>query len=57
MGADYEAMLKDALDVIPENTPQKEARLAEMVKAESAGAVPAYSRQIRWFGRRPGQAN
>ena len=57
VGADYEPMLKDALDVIPENTPQKEARLAEMVKAESAGAVPAYSRQIRWFGRRPGQAN
>ena len=49
VGADYEAMLKDALDVIPENTPAKEARLAEMVRAEPS---PAYQKQIRWIGRK-----
>jgi epoxyqueuosine reductase QueG len=45
VGADYEAMLKDALDAIPENTPEKEARLAAM----SPDPEP---RQIRWIGRR-----
>jgi ferredoxin len=49
VGADYEPMLKDALDAIPENTPQKEARLAAMAAAEPS---PAYQRQIRWIGRR-----
>ena len=49
VGADYEPMLKDALDAIPENTPQKEARLAQMVASEPA---PAYQRQIHWIGRR-----
>jgi epoxyqueuosine reductase len=48
VGADYDAMLKDALDAIPENTPAKEARLAEMVRAEPP---PAYQKQIRWIGR------
>jgi epoxyqueuosine reductase len=48
VGADYEPMLKDALDAIPESTPQKEARLAKMVAAEPS---PAYQRQIRWIGR------
>jgi epoxyqueuosine reductase len=48
VGADYDAMLKDALDAIPENTPQKEARLAAMTAAEP----PAYQQQIRWIGRR-----
>ena len=52
VGADYEAMLKDALDVIPENTPQKEARLAAMVAADGAAPSPAYLRQIRWIGRK-----
>ena len=52
VGADYEAMLKDALETIPENTPEKEARLAAMVAAESAGSVPAYERQVRWIGRK-----
>ena len=46
VGADYEPMLKDALDAIPENTPQKEARLAAMVEPS-----PPYQRQIRWIGR------
>jgi epoxyqueuosine reductase len=49
VGADYEPMLKDALDAIPENTPQKEARLAAMAAAEPS---PVYQRQIRWIGRR-----
>jgi ferredoxin len=49
VGADYEPMLKDALEAIAENTPQKEARLAQMVAAEPS---PAYERQIHWIGRR-----
>jgi epoxyqueuosine reductase QueG len=48
VGADYEPMLKDALDAIPESTPQKEARAAQMAAAEPS---PAYQRQIRWIGR------
>ena len=51
VGADYEAMLKDALDDIPEHTPAKQARLDAMVEAESAGALPAsYTAQVRWIG-------
>jgi epoxyqueuosine reductase QueG len=49
VGADYEAMLKDALDAIPENTPAKEARLAAMAAAEPSAP---YQRQIHWIGRR-----
>jgi epoxyqueuosine reductase QueG len=49
VGADYEPMLKDALDAIAENTPQKEARLATMVAAEPSAP---YQRQIHWIGRR-----
>ncbi|HWD22922.1 MAG TPA: hypothetical protein VG591_07325 [Burkholderiales bacterium] len=49
VGADYESLLKDALEAIPENTPQKEARLAAMIGAEPSAA---YVRQIRWIGRR-----
>jgi epoxyqueuosine reductase len=48
VGADYEPMLRDALEAIPENTPQKEARLAQMVAAEPS---QAYQRQIHWVGR------
>jgi Fe-S oxidoreductase len=49
IGADYEAMLKDAVDVIPENTPEKEARLAAMNdEASTQGA--AYAAQRRWIG-------
>ncbi len=49
VGADYEPMLKDALDTIPETTPQKEARLAAMVTTEPSAP---YQQQIRWIGRR-----
>jgi Fe-S oxidoreductase len=48
VGVDYEPMLKDALDAIPENTPAKEGRLAAMPKGEVSAA---YQRQIRWIGR------
>lgn len=50
VGADYEPLLKDALEAIPEDTPQKQARLRAMIAAEPAAA---YERQIRWIGRRP----
>jgi epoxyqueuosine reductase QueG len=52
VGDDYEALLKDALENIPENTPQKEARLAAMVVAEAAGPVPVQARELRWIGRK-----
>lgn len=52
VGDDYERLLKDALDEIPEDTPEKRARLAEMVKAEKAGKLPPVERQQkRWIGR------
>jgi hypothetical protein len=41
-------MLKDALEAIPENTPQKEARAAAMAKGESS---VAYQQRVRWIGR------
>ena len=51
IGADYEAMLKDALDVIPEDTPEKAARLKVMEGAEQQGEPPeSYDRQKRWIG-------
>lgn len=49
IGEDYESMLKDAVDTIPENTPEKEARLAEMVGEASTGS-PGYASQRRWIG-------
>lgn len=45
VGADYE-LLRDAVDAIPENTPEKEARLAAMAAEPSAGHAP----QGRWIG-------
>jgi ferredoxin len=51
VGADYEAMLKDALDEIPEDTPEKQARLDGMTEAEESGALPlGYEAQRRWIG-------
>ena len=47
VGADYAAMLSDALDDIPENTPAKEARAAEMDAQEKAGSLPeTYAGQV-----------
>jgi epoxyqueuosine reductase QueG len=52
VGADYDAMLKDALDDIPERTAAKQERLDAMVKSEAAGTLPtAYQSQARWIGR------
>ena len=54
VGADYEAMLKDALDAIPEHTPAKQARLDAMTAAESSRTLPkAYDAQARWIGALP----
>lgn len=54
VGADYETMLRDALDVIPESTPEKEARADAMARQESAGALPeTYAAQRRWVGALP----
>ncbi|HVL36700.1 MAG TPA: hypothetical protein VM489_13600, partial [Burkholderiales bacterium] len=52
VGADYEALLKDALEPIPEATAQKRERLAAMAAAEAAGPVQAREQQIHWIGRR-----
>jgi len=55
VGADYEKMLKDALDVIPEDNDDKRARLKSMTEAEAGGAMPAtHDAQARWIGKRPG---
>jgi epoxyqueuosine reductase len=52
VGADYESQLKDALDVIPEHTPQKQAALDAMSATEARGTLPpAYAAQARWIGR------
>jgi len=54
VGADYQAMLSDALDAIPESTPAKEARAARMEEDERAGRMPdAYAAQDRWIGGLP----
>lgn len=54
VGDDYQAMLKDALDVIPEETPEKNARLAEMEAAERAADMPdSYTSHARWIGALP----
>lgn len=54
VGADYAAMLSDALDTIPEETPAKETRLAAMQADERAGRLPdTYDAQARWIGKLP----
>ncbi len=51
VGADYEAMLKDALDAIPEDTPAKGVRLTQMAQSEARGAPgEGYAAQRRWIG-------
>ena len=51
VGSDYEAMLKDALDSIPEGMAAKSARLAAMAATESQGDHgEAHARQRRWIG-------
>ncbi len=56
VGDDYERMLRDALEDIPEATPEKELRLADMAKSAESGILPdGYEAQRRWIGalRRP----
>lgn len=51
VGGDYETMHADALNVIPEDTPEKQVRLAEMVESEKTGVMPAeYTAQKHWIG-------
>lgn len=53
VGTDYEALLKDAVEVIPENTQEKERRLEAMAQAEAAGEpVAGFEAQRRWIGER-----
>ena len=52
VGADYEAMLKDALDDIPEATPEKAERLKTLVQADLQGMQGNYPVQQRWIGKR-----
>ena len=52
VGADYDALLRDALDHLPENTPAKEARAEQMADEERVGSMPnSYGAQARWIGR------
>jgi epoxyqueuosine reductase QueG len=52
-GADYETMLKDALDEIPEDNTDKRERLTAMADAETAGELPQnHDAQARWIGKR-----
>jgi epoxyqueuosine reductase len=51
VGADYDQLLRDALDVIPEGTPQKQERLDDMTKSEERGELPeSYIKASRWIG-------
>ncbi len=53
IGEDYAALLKDALDEIPESTPAKQGRLDDMQRAEKAAAPPeSYEASRRWIGER-----
>jgi epoxyqueuosine reductase len=50
VGRDYETQLKDAQEEIAERTPEKEARLAEMVLRRSSGdAGPHHVHSARWI--------
>ena len=52
IGNDYETFLKDALDDMPEDNEDKQARLKNMAAKEKSGGLPAdYAAQERWIGR------
>jgi hypothetical protein len=51
-------MLSDALDRIPEDTPEKEARVAAMDAQEKTGRLPdTYAEQRRWIGTLPARGS
>ena len=51
VGEDYDRLIGDALEIIPEDTAAKGARLAAMAAAEEDGDRPAtYDAQRRWIG-------
>ena len=50
VGNDYDVMLKDALDEIPEATPEKAERLKVLVQADLRGDRGNYEAQKRWIG-------
>ena len=50
VGEDYESMLKDALDEIPEDTPQKQSRLNKIMDNPLS---KNYETQSRWIGSLP----
>ncbi len=53
VGADYEAMLADALEAIPEGTAAKTERRAQMAAQDATSdAAGGYAAQQRWIGRR-----
>ena len=53
VGADYQKMLADALDEIPDVSPEKETRLQAMRAAEAAGDMgTSHPGQVRWIGRK-----
>jgi epoxyqueuosine reductase QueG len=54
VGADYQAMLADALDAIPDSTAAKENRAVRMEQDERAGRMGEdYAAQARWIGTVP----
>ena len=56
VGADYAAMLSDALEAIPENTPEKEARAAAMDGGGKSRALAGSLRRSAPLDRRAAAA-
>lgn len=51
VGEDYQRLLQDALDHIPETTPDKEQRLIAMANSEARHDLPlSYEEERRWIG-------
>ena len=48
VGEDYDNLLKDALDELPEDTPEKQIRLTDMLKNVTGGN---HQNQQRWIGQ------
>ena len=47
IGDDYESLLRDALDELPEDTQEKKVRLSDMLKDVKGGN---HDNQQRWIG-------